>query len=187
MQIQILESTTMKFNVAQQLKEGIGSVRNYDIDDTDDEDNPIRGNVQFLCTNRSILVTGKMDTSVKGECSRCLERFQYPLKMNLEEELFLTIDPVSGLPLPPPTEAGAFLIDENHMLDLGEAVRQYKIMALPMNPVCRKDCSGLCPQCGRNLNQGTCDCAPLPADPRWAQLQGLLSKRKQRGRKKGVS
>jgi uncharacterized metal-binding protein YceD (DUF177 family) len=92
MQIQILESTTMKFNVAQQLKEGIGSVRYYDIDDTDDEGNPIRGKVQFLCTNRSILVTGKMDTSVKGECSRCLERFQYPLKMNLEEELFLTID-----------------------------------------------------------------------------------------------
>jgi uncharacterized protein len=162
-------------------------VRHYDIDEADEEGRPVKGKVQFLRTNRSILVTGNLETSIKGECSRCLEQFDYPLKLNIEEEFFLTVDPISGLPLPPPTESGSFLIDENHILDLGEAVRQYKIMALPMNPVCRQDCAGLCPQCGRNLNYGACDCPAAPPDPRWAKLQLLRSAKRPRGRKKGVN
>jgi uncharacterized protein len=176
----------MKINVAQQLKEHIGSVRHYEIDEKDEEGCLVKGEVQFLRTDRSILVSGTLDITARGECSRCLEQFEYPLKIDIEEEYFMTRDPVSGLPLPPPTEAGVFLIDENHTLDLGEAVRQYKITALPMKPVCREDCAGLCPQCGRNLNRGTCDCAPPPPDPRWAQLQVLLPRNKKRG-KKGVS
>lgn len=177
----------MKINVAQQLKEHIGSVRQYDIDETDEEGLPIRGKVQLLRTNRSILVTGTLDTIVRGECSRCLEQFEYPLNVDIEEEYFLTRDPISGLPLSPPGEPGAFLIDENHMLDLGEAVRQYKIMALPMKPICREDCAGLCSHCGRNLNYTTCDCPPAPPDARWAPLQALRTKSRQRARKKGVT
>ncbi|MEM4724436.1 MAG: DUF177 domain-containing protein [Candidatus Hadarchaeum sp.] len=177
----------MKFNVAQQLKEGVGSVRNYDIDATDDEGHLVRGKIQFLRTNRSILVTGTLETNVTQECSRCLEQFDYYLELNIEEEFFLTIDPISGLPLPPPAEAGAFLIDENHILDLGEAVRQYEVMALPMKPVCRQICAGLCPQCGRNLNYGACDCPANAPDPRWAKLESLRTTTKRRGRKKGVT
>ena len=186
MQLQLLERT-MKFNVAQQLKEGVGSVRHYEIDVTDGEGCLVRGKVQFLRTNRSILVSGTLDITARGECSRCLEPFEYPLKMNIEEEYFLSRDPISGLPLPPPTEPGAFLIDENHILDLGEAVRQYKIMALPMKPVCREDCAGLCPHCGRNLNYETCDCPPAPPDARWAPLQALRTKSRPKARRKGVN
>jgi uncharacterized protein len=186
MQILCIKSA-MKINVAQQLKENIGSVRQYDIDETDESGFPIRGKVQLLRTNLSILVTGSLETIVREECSRCLERFEHPLKIDIEEEYFLTRDPVTGLPLPPPTEAGAFLINENHILDLGEAVRQYKIMALPMKPVCREDCAGLCPHCGRNLNYTTCDCSPAPPDARWAPLQALRTKSRPRARRKGVS
>jgi uncharacterized protein len=66
-------------------------------------------------------------------------------------------------------------------------VRQYKIMALPMKPVCRKDCAGLCPQCGRNLNYATCDCQPAPPDARWAPLLALRTKSRPRARRKGVN
>ena len=186
MQINYIENT-MKINVAQQLKEHVGAVREYDIDEVDEDGFPIRGNVRLLHTNRSVLVTGTLDTSIRCECSRCLEQFEYPIKMNIEEEYFLTRDPVSGLPLPPPTETGAFLIDENHILDLGEAVRQYKIMALPMKPVCREDCAGLCPHCGHNLNYETCECPPAPPDARWAPLQALRTKSRTRAKRKGVS
>ena len=177
----------MKINVAQQLKEHVGSVRNYEIDEPDEEGCPVRGEVQLLRTNESILVRGSLETVARGECSRCLEGFEFPVKIDIEEEYFLTRDPVSGLPLPPPMEAGAFLINENHILDLNEAVRQYKIMALPMKPVCRENCAGLCSLCGRNLNYGACDCTPTPADPRWAKLEVLRSRNRQRGRKKGVN
>jgi uncharacterized protein len=178
---------TMKINVAQLLKEQTGAVREYDIDETDEGGFPVRGNVRLLRTNQSILVTGTLETAVRCECSRCLEQFEYPLKIDIEEEYFLTSDPVTGLPLPPPIEAGAFLIDENHILDLGEAVRQYKITVLPMKPVCREDCAGLCPHCGLNLNYGTCECPPAPPDARWAPLLALRTKNKQRSRKKGVN
>lgn len=136
----------MKINVAQQLKEPVGSVRHYEVNETSEDGFPIHGEVQLLRTNRSILATGSLTTTARCECSRCLEQFDYPLSMEIEEEYFLTRDAVSGLPITPPTEAGAFLIDENHILDLGEAVRQYTIITLPMKPVCRQNCAGLCPR-----------------------------------------
>jgi uncharacterized protein len=175
----------MQINVAQLLKESVGAVRTYEIDETTGEELPIKGTVTLLRTNRSILVTGSLDTATRGECSRCLQKYEYPLHIEIEEEYFLTRDPVSGVALPPPGEAGAFLIDENHILDLSEAIRQYTIMALPMKPICREDCAGLCPHCGRNLNLGTCECQPTPPDARWAPLLALRSENKKRG-KKGV-
>ena len=175
----------MQINVAQLLKESVGAVRTYEIDETNEEGLPIKGTVKLLRTNRSILVTGSLETATRGECSRCLEKYEFPLKIDIEEEYFLTRDPVSGVALPAPTEAGAFLIDENHILNLSEAVRQYIIMALPMKPVCREDCAGLCPQCGRNLNRGSCDCSPVSLDSRWAPLLALRPQTKKRG-KKGV-
>jgi len=165
----------MKINVAQQLKEAVGSVRHCAIDETGEIGLPIRGEVQLLCTNRSILVRGTVETTAREVCSRCLEEFDYPLSLDIEEEYFITRDPASGALLPPETESGAFTIDENNLLDLSEAVRQYTLLAQPMKPICREDCAGLCPQCGRNLNYETCDCTPIHPDSPWTPLQGLLS------------
>ena len=94
--------------------------------------------------------------------------------MNFEEEYFPVIDVASGGSLPLPDEPGCFTIDEHLILDLTEAVRQYALLALPMKPLCRQDCAGLCPTCGRNLNQGGCDCPPQGLDPRWSGLSKLL-------------
>jgi uncharacterized protein len=54
-------------------------------------------------------------------------------------------------------------------------VRQYALLAIPMKPLCREGCAGLCPTCGRNLNQGPCDCPPQVLDPRLSGLRKLLS------------
>lgn len=175
----------MQINVAQLLKESVGAIRTYDIDETTGEGFRIQGSVKLLRTNRSILVTGSLKTTTRVECSRCLQKFEHPLQIDIEEEYFLTRDPVTGVALPPTGEAGAFVIDENHILDLTEAIRQYTIMALPMKPVCREDCAGLCPHCGRNLNLGACQCPPSAPDARWAPLLALRSEKKKRG-KKGV-
>ena len=80
----------------------------------------------------------------------------------------------SGSLLSLPDEPGCFTIDEHHILDLTEAVRQYALLALPMKPLCRQDCAGLCPTCGHNLNQGGCGCPPQGPDPRWSGLNKLL-------------
>jgi uncharacterized protein len=58
-------------------------------------------------------------------------------------------------------------------IDLSELLREQFYLALPMKPLCRDDCRGLCPECGINLNAGTCTCAPTWEDPRLAALKEL--------------
>jgi uncharacterized protein len=171
----------MKFNVAQQLKESVGSVRHITIDEIASDGLPVQGEVQLLRTNRSILVSGKLNITVRDVCSRCLDEFEYPSTLDIEEEYFFTRDPTSGTLLTPPAESVAFTVDENNNLDLSEAVRQYTLLAKPIKPVCRENCAGLCSQCGCNLNYETCNCTPISHDSPWAPLKGLVS-----GDKRGI-
>lgn len=161
----------MRINVAQLLKEAVGEVRHYEIAETD-ADMPLEGEARLLRTDRGILVTGRLKTRVRETCSRCLEQFDCPLALEMEEEVFPTRDATTGAVLPVPPEA-AFTIDENHELNLGEAVRQYVLLTVPMKPICREDCAGLCPRCGANLNNGPCGCPEEGLDPRWGKLRGL--------------
>src|ERR671919_630513 len=64
----------------------------------------------------------------------------------------------------------------NEQIDLNELLREQFYLALPMKPLCRDECKGLCPQCGTNLNTGTCDCGPGWEDPRLAALKQLKSR-----------
>jgi uncharacterized protein len=169
----------MKINVAQQLKEPVGSVRQVAIDELGDGGFPIRGTVRLLLTNHSILVNGELVTTVHDICSRCLDGFDLPLFLDIEEEYLITRDPVSGTPQSQTNEPGVFTIDENNILDLDEAARQYTLLAQPMKPICRENCAGLCPRCGCNLNYKTCDCPTVSPDSPWASLQKLRSGKKQ--------
>jgi uncharacterized protein len=168
----------MDMNVSQLLRDPIGSTREYHIDEVvditgDGQNKRVIGDCHLLRTQRSILVKCALATEVELTCSRCLARFRQPLKIKFEEEFLPTLDAQTGTPLPPPEDSSAFTIDTQHTLDLTEAVRQYALMAIPMKPLCQKDCAGLCPTCGKNLNQGKCDCPTDDTDPRWAKLAEL--------------
>ncbi len=163
----------MQINVSQLLKEPIGSTRDYKLSDEVDiagNNSMVQGEVRLMRTDRSILVKGILHTEVEAICSRCLSLFTYPLALNIEEEYFPATDVVSGTSLPLPDEPGCFTIDERHILDLTEAIRQYVLLAIPMKPLCREDCAGLYPSCGHNLNQGPCNCLPQGAEPQWSEL-----------------
>ena len=84
------------------------------------------------------------------------------------------MDIVSGASLNVPDEPGCFTIDEHFILDLTEAVRQCALLTSPMKPLCKDDCAGLCPVCGRNLKE-QCDCRAEAIDPRWSKLAKLAS------------
>jgi len=168
----------MQINVSQQLKGAIGSVRYYDVNEIiviDGVEYLVQGTVKLLRTDNGILVKGTLNTQSDLTCSRCLEQFDNPLTLEIEEEYFPTIDIVSGSALPQPDDPGAFTIDEHNILDLTEAIRQYTLLAIPMKPLCKADCAGLCPTCGLNLNRKKCDCTPIPADSRWDKLRELAS------------
>ncbi len=170
----------MRINVSQQLKSSIGSIRNYEVSEVVSiagGDSMVEGKVTLVRTDRGILTEATLHTEVKVTCSRCLSLFDYPLTLSIEEEYFPITDVVSGISLSLPEEPGCFTIDEHHVLDLTEAIRQYALLAIPMKPLCGQDCAGLCPTCGHNLNQGPCDCLPQQADPRRSKLNKLALQR----------
>lgn len=164
----------MVINVAQLLKEPVGAARVVDV--SDDEELDVRGHVELMRTDRSVLVKGRLATEVETTCSRCASPFTCWVTFDMEEEFLPTIDVISGMPLPEPEDEDAFVIDEGHMLDLHEAVRQYALLALPIKRLCQTDCRGLCIECGKNLNEGSCRCARSGRDARWAKLEQLLLK-----------
>jgi uncharacterized protein len=175
---------SLTFNVAQLLKQAVGATRTYelveDLAGLTDEVRftaPLRGEVKFTRTIDGVLVTGNLTTETKLVCRRFAIEFSQPIKLALEEEFRSAYDVNTGLKLPPrEDDEEATMISEQHMLDLSEVLRQDLILAVPPFPVCREDCKGLCPHCGKDLNEGTCDCSEEESDPRWAALQELLNK-----------
>ncbi len=172
----------MIYNVAQLLKAPVGTTLVVELDeseklDLEDESvrlaGPITGQLRLRRTNQGILVDGPVETVVELACVRCLESFTLPVSFALEEQFYPTIDVVTGLSLPEIENDLVFPIDQNHQLDLREAIRQNLLLALPMQPICTEACAGLCPHCGKNLNEGPCSCEPTP-DERLSVLGDLL-------------
>lgn len=177
----------MQFNVAQLLKQPVGAKRVYEIDEPLGELDPdlvpvapIRGQIKFVRTHDGVLVTGQLATVLEVNCNRCLEAFDLPVSIEMEEEFKSRIDLRTGAHLPvTDEEEAATLIDAHHIIDLQEVVRQDLLLALPLNPLCREACKGLCPICGANLNEGPCECEPEDVDPRWSGLSDLLEQMKE--------
>jgi uncharacterized protein len=132
-------------NVAQLLKDPIGSSRNYEIDTiiAEQPEGSITGKVTLIRTGQGILVRGSLNVQVELVCSRCLKAFPYPTNFAIEEEVHPSIDISSGLPLDLCQESEGFIIDKNHVLDLGELIRQYILLNLPMKALCQPDCAGI--------------------------------------------
>jgi uncharacterized protein len=167
----------IEINVSQLLKSPIGTTRNYEVDEkllVGEETSHVRGEVNLLRTNRGILVTGRLETEIGLTCSRCLGQFHQPVTLEIEEEYFPSIDILTGSQIDvPEDEPDAFVIDQNNILDLSEAIRQYALLAVPMKPLCKENCAGLCPTCGVNRNLKTCSCPPA-VDPRLEKIRGLV-------------
>ena len=127
---------------------------------------------QITRVGAKVLVQGRADLVAQLKCCRCLASFDVDLGFDMTHILE-----------PRPEEDGGEEeeLDEGDMdvsyidgpeFDMGEVVREHMHLALPMNPICKPDCAGLCDQCGGDLNTNDCGCAP-PPDPRWAGLADI--------------
>jgi uncharacterized protein len=108
-----------------------------------------------------VTVSGTLRTTWAGTCRRCLG----PAGGTVEVE-------VHELYQAHPTSEEAFAFDGEH-IDLEPMVRELILMELPLAPLCRDDCAGLCPTCGADRNAGPCGCVADDRDPRWAALDAL--------------
>ena len=188
----------MQFNVAQLLKEPIGAVRRYqvteDIGELDPELSmlgPLVGEVQLMRIHSGILVNANLSTAVKVTCNRCLEPIALPVRFTVEESFRPLLEVTTGRYLPPDEFEGeaedledeALIIDEHHILNLAEVVRQNIWLALPMYPGCNWTGSGECPNLTAYLREVNATMtrggeeAPgsdeEAVDPRWASLLEL--------------
>ena len=120
-----------------------------------------------------IRIRGSLDTRMEVACARCLE----PVEQAIEASFDLIFRP-AGADLDnsdraistSETEIGYY---EGDGLLLEDVLREQILLALPAKNLCREDCKGLCPECGRNRNTDPCDCATTSADPRWSSLQAI--------------
>ena len=112
-----------------------------------------------------VLVSGTATAPLTGECGRCLEPVDETLTVDLQE-LYVYADSddqdedVSRM--------------EGDLLDLESALRDAVVLALPLTPLCREDCAGLCVDCGERLDDLPADHTHSAPDPRWAALQSAL-------------
>jgi len=111
-----------------------------------------------------IQVEGTVTAPWVGICRRCAEPVSGELCIPVRERY-------AEAPLAGPSDEEIYpIVDDD--IDLGPLVRDAVVLELPMAPLCRDDCAGLCPQCGANRNEGDCRCV-APRDPRWANLDVL--------------
>jgi uncharacterized protein len=109
------------------------------------------------------------------ECSRCLAAYSFG-----EDETFSlvlyprTSAPASEVELSPDDLDVLYYTDP--VVPLAPIAEERVQMALPMKPLCKPDCRGLCPTCGKDRNLGPCACAPESVDPRWEALKALKEK-----------
>lgn len=173
---------SLQFNVSSLSQEAVGDVREHTVDawlliGGEASHSHVHGDVGMLRTTDGILVTADLIATQDEQCSLCLKEIKVPLQLKIQEEFFASVNPGSEAELPPPEDPDVFRISLTQILDIEEAVRQSWLSALPMQPLCKPDCSGLCSECGQDLNQGACSCAP-PLDERWGALQELAREMK---------
>jgi uncharacterized protein len=119
-----------------------------------------------------VLVSGTAAVQLTGECGRCLEPVNDTLTVDLQE---LFAYPESTTDTTADEDETARM--EGDFLDLEPTLRDAVVLALPLTPVCREDCSGLCAECGERLDDLPEDHTHEAADPRWSGLQDLLNTR----------
>ena len=132
-------------NVAQLLKEPVGSTQSYDIGGVIDEEveGSVEGRAKLIHTSQGVLVQCKLTAEVKLVCSRCLDTFLVPVSFTAEEEFVPVSDVPGDLALSSPGQSEEFIIGDKNILDLSELIRQYTLLSLPMKPLCRPDCPGI--------------------------------------------
>lgn len=132
--------------------------------------------LQLVKKGSAVEVSGLFEGEVPLTCGRCLEPFPFRVAPELAVRL---------LPKPSVREEELELkgddleVDfyDGDVLDVAALLRAETLLALPMKPLCREECRGLCPVCGGNRNQVPCACEIRSADPRLAVLQGFVPKR----------
>jgi uncharacterized protein len=173
-------ASALEMNVAGLLGEGPGVFLDVEVGDLRIDLGPdleqgaaIDGTIRLARTNRGLYVTGRLGTSLRESCVRCLAPVDVPIDVVLDEEALPSIDLQSGAPLDAAVDPEVVRLTDHHEIDLEPLLRDAISLAEPIAPLCRPDCPGLCAICGGELAVGDHDHGERPIDPRLEALRAF--------------
>jgi len=134
---------------------------------------PVRVSLTVRKVGRGVVIEGVLEGKVRLQCGSCLEYFQAPVR----SEFTADFRPVPKQEAESEAELLEADLDVSYFsgdeIDLRDVLREQVFLGIPMSPLCREDCKGLCPVCGVNRNRVTCECVPGAVDPRFRALLKL--------------
>ena len=138
---------------------------------------PVKTRLRALRIGDMVEVEGVFETAARLACARCLKEFETQLaaeialtytRESLENRQDLARDEIELS-----SEDAGLITFSGDRIDLREGVQEQVVMAIPVRPLCREHCKGLCPQCGVNLNKGDCGCDQPPRNTQFSALKKL--------------
>ena len=137
---------------------------------------PLKAEFDIFPQEEGLLIRGRISGQVVVPCSRCAEEAVYDVRHEFDSfEPFPAGEEESAGPDP---DVDEYFIRYSPLgtgleVNLGALAWEEFAQSLPVHPLCAQECAGLCPKCGKNLNQGECECEKEEHDPRMAKLRGL--------------
>lgn len=171
----------------------VGEATAEELDLTEDDAvlrGPLAVSLDLTNIEGLVAVTGVLEGTIVRECVRCLKEFEDPLAFSVRATFVpepktaprhpKRIDPrkvraeiVEAEPEEEPDDQYHY---QGNQLELASMLREHVILSAPMQPLCSDDCRGLCAQCGKDLNEGPCQCAVEPPIPTFRLVQGMKHK-----------
>jgi uncharacterized protein len=130
-------------------------------------------NVVLSKFENQIILDSETEINANLICDRCARDFQSIIKSNFRTVYLYMVNYNDA---DNEKEDVVFIHPDTDKIDLDEYIRDFAVLAVPMKNLCSEDCKGLCPKCGKNLNEGTCNCSEENIDPRWESIQKLKTK-----------
>ena len=124
------------------------------------------GTVTIGRTPQGLVLQADFSAETTVMCVRCLQDFDQELDWSFTE--LYAFDKRSE------TDSELILPEDGH-IDLAEMIREYALLEVPISPICKPDCQGLCAECGQNLNEKDCGHKPIEPDSPFAKLKDLLN------------
>ena len=119
-------------------------------------------------TGGTLVLKADVSGTVATQCARCMKDIDVPIEFTISETLMQS-DEGDAI-----SEDEDIIVFEGNTVDINEIVEDNFIMNLSPRYLCREDCTGLCPKCGKDLNEGECGCEDDEIDPRWAALADMI-------------
>ena len=130
-------------------------------------------NVSLNKFDSQIILDSETGITANLVCDRCAKEFQSVIKSNFKLVCLFRVNFDESNST---REEVVFLHPDTDKIDLDKDIRDYAILAVPMKKLCSENCKGLCPKCGKNLNNSLCACTDEFIDPRWEVIQKLKTK-----------